>query len=191
MTSANRTTIFALTFVTCVSIALAQQTDDARQKPNLEPAWKEYSYPAYGFAITAPQEPKETGVNNGTQYRLYWDENANIVINLTAERGPANCSDWIAWAKSAFKHPGPPNAFKYPPPDLHSVYPAAASRKVVTIDGNPALEGKAPRNSLQAGYQRHECLEGRLYHFEAGWGKGQSKPPIVDRVVNSFHLLTK
>src|SRR5579872_4426328 len=101
VTSSSRTTIFALAFVACVSIALAQQTDDARQKSDLQSAWREYSYPAYGFAVTVPREPEESGVKNGTQYLLYWDEGANVVINLSTERGPINCSAWLAWVESA------------------------------------------------------------------------------------------
>jgi hypothetical protein len=190
VTSSSRTTAFALAFIACASIAIAQQTDDAQQKASLQSAWKEYSYPAYGFAITAPQEPKETGVKNGTQYLLYWDEEANVVVNLSTEREPNNCSAWLAWVESVFIHPGPKNAFVYPPANVGSTRAVAASSKLVTIDGYPTLEADSPRNALQSGYQRCQCLDGILYQFEAGWEKGQSKPPIVDRVVSSFRLLT-
>jgi hypothetical protein len=191
VTSSHRTAIFALTLVVCASTAFAQKTDDAKAKPTSEPAWKEYAYPAYRFAITVPQEPKETLVKSGSQYRLYWDEDAKVVINLVAERGPTDCSAWLAWANSTFKHAGPKDAFKYRPPALLSVFPVVASSRVVTIDGSPALEAEAPRNTLQAGYQRHQCSNSRLYHLEAGWPKGQNKPPIVGRVLNSFRVLTE
>jgi hypothetical protein len=148
-------------------------------------------YPLYGFAVTAPQIPKETGTKSGTQYLLYVDDDSDAVLNLSAERGPIDCAAWQGWAKKTFKHPGPKNAFQYPPDDLHSSYPVAASGKVVDRNGSVAIEADAPRNAMQAGYQLHQCLEARLYHFEAGWKKGGTKPPVIDEIVSSFHLLAK
>ena len=160
----------------------AQQTDIA--------TWKDYTYPASGFAVKAPQQPHETGTNSGTQYLLYWDEDNDVVLNLIAERGPIDCAAWERWAKNTFKHSGPKNAFKYPPSKVSSpVIPVSASGKVATVDGKAVIEADAPRNAIQDGYQRHECANGKLYHFEAGWRKGERKPEVVDEVIKTFTVL--
>ena len=123
----------------------------------------------YGFAITVPRVPKETPIKNGAQYRLYWDEKTNAVVNLMAYQSPTDCSAWLAWARNTFKD--------------------ANSTRVITMKGMPTIEGDANRNSLQAGYQRRHCVNGRMYSFEAGWPKDQGKPPIVGRIMDSFRLL--
>lgn len=191
MPVSNRTIILSTVFVTCVSLAVAQQANDKSRESTSQTRSKEYAYPVYGFAVTAPQIPKETSTRSGTAYLLYLDDDSGAVLNLTAERGPTDCAAWESWAKSAFKHAGSKNAFKYPPADLHSSYPVAASGKVVNRNGSAAIEADAPRNARQSGYQLHQCLDGRLYHFEAGWKKDETKPRVIDEIVSSFHLLAK
>lgn len=155
----------------CCAIAQANSTKDKSDR-----RWREYVYADYGFAITVPEAPKETAVSNGTQYRLYWNEDwdKGVVVNLTATRDFTDCAAWLTWARDTFDNPG-----------------TETLSKVVTINGNPSIEASVPQmNSLQAGYERHQCLNNKLYNFEARWPKGQSKPEIVDRVLKSFRLLT-
>jgi hypothetical protein len=163
-----QTIIAGMALFACACIAPAQHTHE-RAKP--KSVWKEYRYPADGFTITLPKAPKERAVKRGTAYLLYWEEDAKVVVNLTAGQRGTDCSAWLARARNPFgdKDPGP--------------------NPVVTIDGRPALEGDADRNSFQAGYQRQQCFSGRIYSLEAGWPKDKKKPPIVGKIVNSFHLI--
>jgi hypothetical protein len=162
----SRTGICTLAMFVCVCMAFSQQSQKGQKQ---KVAWDEYVYREYGFAITAPQVPKESSVSSGTQYRLYWDEDADIVVNLTAEKDTRDCSIWFAAAKKT---------------DEDSKINRAAM-----IAGTPTVENNGMRNSLQAGYERLQCINGRMYHFEAGWPKDQKKPPIVDRIVKSFRVL--
>ena len=164
MTSLGRSIIVAVAFSTCLCITFAQDNDHATQKK--KSAWKEFTFPAYGFAITLPQAPKETPVKNGTQYRLYWDSDADFVVSLYARSTSTDCSDWFAWAGKTFEH--------------------SFATRVTTIKEVPTIEGDWDRNTLQAGYQRDQCINARLYTIEAGWPKGKTKPAIVGRIVNSF-----
>ena len=192
MTRSHRMMIFAAVFVACVSWAVAaQESSDKSGESTSQTTSQEYVFPLYGFAVTAHQIPNETGVSSGTQYLLYSDDDWLSVLNLTAERGPTDCAAWESWVESAFKHAGPKNAFQYPPADLHSSYPIAASGKIVNRNGSVAIEAEAPRNAMQAGYQLHQCLDGRLYHFEAGWKKDGAKPRVIDEIVSSFRLLAE
>jgi hypothetical protein len=170
VTSLRRRVIFAAAFSACGCIAFAQQINQASQKKKSQPEWKEYAYPAYGFAITVPQVPKETPLKNSTQYRLYWDSDADVVVDLDVTSSSTGfCSEWLASARRVLKD--------------------SRITSVVTINGTPTVEGDGDRNGLQAGYQREQCINERLYNFEAGWPKDQSKPPVVGRVVSSFRLL--
>lgn len=160
-----------------VSLLPSQAQQGAGTSHSGPTRWKEYIYPAYGFAVTLPEAAEEIGVKNGTQYRLYWDEDKDVVVNLTANLGFTDCASWLDWAKSTFKQPPPGSPFQ-------------VSSKLVTIDGDPALESdRLQANDLQAGYNRQQCLDGRLYSFEARWPKGQRRPTIVNRIIKSFRVL--
>jgi len=147
--------------------------------------WKEFSFEADGFAIRLPQAPKQTGVIDGTQYRLYWNESWDadkaIVLNLIVNRGSADCAAWLTDLRNVLNHPPhPPGGL---PVDVeHSAHE-------VTIDGSPAIVSEANRNAMQAGYQRNQCLNGRVYHFEAGFPKGSGRPEIVDQMLSSFRVI--
>ena len=162
-----------------VSLLTCQAQEGAGTSRSGPTRWKEYIYPAYGFAVTLPQAAKESGVKNGTQYRLYWNEDKGVVVNLTAQLGFTDCASWLDWAKGAFNQPPPDSPFQ-------------VSSKLVTIDGEPAIESEVLQaNDLQAGYNRQQCLDGRLYGFEARWPKGQRRPTIVNRIIKSFRVLAK
>lgn len=164
MTSLGRSIIVAVAFSTCLCITFAQDNDHATQKK--KSAWKEFTFPAYGFAITLPQAPKETPVKNGTQYRLYWDSDANVVVTLYAMSTLTDCSDWLKSSGNNYK-------------DTFAV-------RVATLNGIPTMESDADRNALQSGYGRIQCINARRYDFEAGWPKGKSRPAIVGRILDSF-----
>ena len=130
-------------------------------------SWNNYSYPADGFAVSSPQLPKQNQIISGTAYRLYWNEDTDVVVSLSVTK--SDCSVWDNWAKS---HLG--NA-----------------TRLVTVNGKPAFELKPSRNPLQAGYELTQCVDGRLYWFEAHWKQGDPKPAIITRIISSFQPLTR
>jgi len=129
--------------------------------------WKQYSYMSDGFGISSPQVPKLTSADNYKQYLVYWNEETNDVITVSFSLKLVDCSAWNQWAKNL---------------DGNVI-------RIIMVSGNPALESRGNRNALQAGYTLDQCMNGRVYRFAAGWRKGKPKPPIVDKVLKSFHVL--
>jgi hypothetical protein len=144
---------------------------------------KEYALTTYGFAITLPQAPEETGVIDGTQYRLYWndswDADTQIVVNLTAIKTPTDCAGWMASARKSLNQPLPA--------PFANLKPIAKSHEVM-ISGNPSIEGEFP-GPRRTEYYRDQCLSGTVFHFYARWPPRQARPEIVNRILDSFRLV--
>lgn len=157
--------------ISLLAVAICLLCRAEAQQPVVKPSeqWKTYSYASDGFSIGSPQSPHLTSQGQETQYRIYWDEKTDVVINVSFNRKPVDCSAWSASVKGRVGNVS----------------------RVITISGNPALESTGPRNSLQAGYMLDQCADGRVYRFEAGWKQGTLKPPVIERVLSSFKLIPR
>ena len=191
MTEWSKGLILAFLTLAISSLVICQTDDSHPIAPNLSSAnWKEYSFSEYGFAISLPEAPKESGIKDGKQYRLYWngsyDAAESIVLNLRTQHSRTDCAAWLADIRKRLSEtPHAPFPLSDPPGGVHW------ADYEVTIDGKPAIEGDAPRNALQAGYQRMQCLDDRVYNFEAGFPKRTTKPEIIDQILKTFHLIAK
>jgi hypothetical protein len=148
---------------------LLQQIEPQKQTKEHPGVLKKYSYASDRFTISSPQIPKLTNLKDYTEYGVYWNEGADVVINLSVKRGLIDCSAWNGWAKSL----------------------KGNVIRIIAVGGSPALESRGNRNALQAGYQLDQCIDGRLYSFESGWPRDDPKPPIIDEVPSSFHVIQK
>jgi hypothetical protein len=58
-------------------------------------AWKLYSYAYEGFEIRSPEIPLQTSeAKDYRQYRIYWNEQTNDVINVSFSLKPVDCTAW-------------------------------------------------------------------------------------------------
>jgi len=152
-----------------VTMCLLCRTEAQQQTKNDSENWKLYSYASDGFAIVSPQLPLLTYQGEYTQYRVYWNEETDVVINVSFNRKPVDCSARNAWAKGL----------------VGNVI------RVITVSGHPALESTGNRNALQSGYTLDQCVDGRVYRFEAGWTLGNPKPPLIEKVLSSFKVASQ
>lgn len=154
----RRLCVFLLLFCFLIETKAQQASTDTTKD------WKTYSYPADHFTIRSPQMPLYTKLDHGTHYQLLWDEQKRIVINLMVTRTDGGCAAWQKWASNL----------------------QGNAVRLITVSGIPALESRAQRNELQAGYSLQQCVDGRIYGFESGWPKAETTPPIIADVIHSF-----
>jgi len=177
-----------IAFIFLMSFAFGQ----SKESKDSQSEWKEFRFADDGFAIKLPRAPKQTDVANGRQYRLYWNESWDadgaVELNLIVNSLPTDSVAWLANMRKMLSEsprvPWPVSVLPSPPGGVRW------SSYEVVVDGNPAIESDAPRNALQAGYQRMQCLNNRVYSFEAGFPKGSDRPKIIDQVLKSFHVGT-
>jgi len=140
-----------------------------------EPIWKEYTYPADGFALMAPAEPKphdSPALPGATAYVVQLGADTGVV--LKAKTTP-DCSGVIPRLKESIL------VGKDASVD-HS------SLKDLSIDGQPGLEyrRKTPSNTI---VERWYCSDGHLYIFSVTWPSAQPFPDAATRVLKSFRLI--
>ena len=142
-------------------------------------AWKEFTYPDAGFAITFPQVPKEQRLKSVTAYSVYLRD--DVFVHVYADNGETTCSGWEEWAKEG----------KYKPesPFMHTG-PAISSSKTAVIKGHIAIVGESTRGSIHAvDYNRQQCLNNRVYSFWARWPADHPRPKDVSRILDSFRVI--
>jgi hypothetical protein len=171
--------IFAILLLTIPARAIPQTTPHHAQ-PSPKSAWKEYTYPEFGFAMIFPSSPKEEHWKDTAVYSV--DLRDDVSVHVYAANKTTNCSDWEEWVKKNFdlklSQKGTPK------------FPAAS--KAVVIDGHMAMEWESPTNpSHGIDYERRQCLNDRFYTFRARWPAGHPRPDDVKRILDSFRLLTK
>ncbi|HET8892047.1 MAG TPA: hypothetical protein VFQ41_24330 [Candidatus Angelobacter sp.] len=142
-------------------------------------AWKEFTYPNAGFAITFPQAPKEERLKSVTAYSVYLRD--DVFVHVYADNGETTCSGWEEWVKEG--------KFK-PESSLMAGRTPISSSKTAMIKGHIAIVGESPRGAIHAvDYSRQQCLNNRVYSFWARWPADHPRPKDVNRILNSFRVI--
>jgi hypothetical protein len=179
----SRLRFFALVLVlVMVRAALPQSQSNTNTRKHAKAyAWKEFSYPGAGFAITFPQAPKEERLKNITAYSVYLRD--DVFVHVYADNGATTCSGWEEWVREGKYKPESP---------LMQAGKTISSSKTATINGHIAIIGESTRDSIHAvDYSRRQCLNDRVYSFWARWPAGHPRPKDVNRILNSFRVLAK
>ena len=156
-------------------LALSFGAAFAQQK---EPTWKEYTYPADGFAVTLPIEPKphdSPALPGATAYAVPLEADVSSGIVLRVTKKTSDCGAVISRLKERILAGNDPNE-------------DPSSLKDVSIDRRPGLEFKWKRNSTM-NLDRWYCVDGRLYVLSVHWPSAQAFPAAATRILDSFRLL--
>jgi hypothetical protein len=135
--------------------------------------WKEYTYPADGFALTVPTAPEFlNSVSNPdtTAYIVQLEADTRVVLRVETTNG---CNAAIALMKERFSN------------DTAIVQSSLKDRP---IDGHPGVEYKRKPNA-QGSFERWYCVDKRLFVFSVTWPGSQAFPVAATRILGSFRLL--
>jgi hypothetical protein len=137
--------------------------------------WKEYTYPADGFAFTAPTEPKlnySSALPGATAYVVHLGPDTGVV--LKAKTTP-DCTGVLPRLKE--------NILARKDASVEH-----SSLKDLSLDGQPGFEyrRKTAANTI---LERWCCLDGHLYIFSVTWPSTQPFPDAATRVLKSFRLV--
>ena len=144
------------------------------QKP-APPEWKEYSFPADNFAVTAPFSPRTYPDSQRDGVRIYhWDLGPGIILTLRAGLS-MTCHDTLKKFKETINKD--PRKTDVP-----------GSLKDFSKQG---LEGLEHESHYQGTWvaERIYCSKERGYALTLGYPENQPRPKTADRIFNSFRLL--
>jgi len=140
-------------------------------------AWKEYTFPTDGFAITLPTEPTahaEAGLPDTTVYSASIGPNAKVSLHVLHK--DMDCAATISELKNGARA-GKGNI------DSSSV-------KDVTLGKYRGVGYDWKMSSDLQGYELTYCTDGSIYAFSAGWPRKNPRPSALARVLKSFRLLS-
>jgi hypothetical protein len=151
----------------------------APQSTANQSAWHEYVCPKDGFAISLPNAPKEQSLERSNFYKLFMTEDEGIVVQLWVSAEPVDCAAGLQEMRTMVNRPLPPGAMRM--------------TTETTFQGSPAFESidRHTNGPTYLLYDLHQCLANRTYRFHARWLSDHPKPEEVNRIFDSFRLLTK
>jgi len=144
------------------------------QKPD-PPEWKEYTFPADNFAVTAPFSPQTYPDSQKEGVRIYhWDLGPRMILTLRAGLS-TTCHDTLKKFREAIAKD--PRQTDVP-----------GSLKDVSKNG---LEGLEYESHYPGGWgaDRVYCSKDRGYALSLGYPANQPRPKNAERIFNSFRLL--
>lgn len=144
-----------------------------------ERPWKEYAFPADGFAITLPHAPEpHTAVAfpDATAYTVELPglEDCKMVLRVT--RRPRDYSIFVRALRDGILRGKDRDT-------------DAASVKDLSTDGHPGFEYLRKVNARYTSLDRYYCVDGRLYAFSTGWLSAFPLPVAAKRILDSFRFL--
>ena len=151
------------------SLSISELAFGQQQKP----PWKEYAYPADGFALTAPSSPKSldsVSVPHATAYIVQLEADTRMVLRTQTTNG---CSAAIPLLKESA---------------LKDTAIEQSSLKDRSIDGHPGMEFKR-KPDRQGSFERWYCVDKHLFIFSVTWPGSQAFPVAATRILDSFRLL--
>ena len=144
------------------------------QKPD-PPQWKEYTFPADNFAVTAPSSPLTYPDSQRNEVRIYhWDLGPGIILTLRAGHS-TTCHDTLnKFKESIAKDPRKTDV--------------PGSLKDVSKKG---LEGLENESHYPGGWgaERIYCSKDWGYALSLAYPANQPRPKTADLIFNSFRLL--
>jgi hypothetical protein len=156
-----------LLLLSCATLVAAQNQSSS--------AWKEYVFQVDGFAITAPEQPTHHVDMSTPEFMVYSIPlPAKNVMNLRVSNRTRDCASFLGKLKDGALQ------------GKNGMDPASV--KNISLEGNPGVEYQWI-SPLHSNLDRYYCVSGRFYVFSASWQKGESRPPIIDRVESSLRLL--
>jgi TonB family protein len=146
----------------------------------LSSVWKEYAYPETSFAITLPEEPHPHGSSqmpNAIVYSVTLPDGARF--SLHTEEANDRCVDTVRDQLDNAKNTAESRGF------------TVLSFREVEGSGYAGVEfiQKVPTGKID--YERWICGAKRLYVLASFWDPGESRPKELQRIVDSFRLITK
>lgn len=142
---------------------------------NPSASWKEYTFQVDRFAITAPEQPSHHVDMTTPEFMVYSiPMPAKTVLNLRVSNRTRDCASFLGQLKDGALQ------------GKDGMDPASV--KTISLDGNPGIEYQWI-SPLHTNLDRYYCVSGKFYVFSASWQKGESRPPIIDRVESSLRLL--
>jgi len=145
--------------------------------------WKEYEYPADGFAISAPAKPVSQDQQTSTvigqlqshTYMIELGGDAGVVVSVTDfGKGPnVNAKEMLQGAKEG---------------SLKSTNSKLVSEKEILLDGNPGLEFDFEASAYH-GHARYYIVRGRLLALMSIAPATQPIAPVTGKIFDSLRLL--
>ena len=165
----------ALSIILVISTLCLAQPKNAR--------WQEISYPADGFAVTVPFPAlphPDAQVTDTNTYPVYFPGQNNVRMTIRVKHQVSNCNEILNHLKTRITGKSDGNS-----------QIEASSIKELFLNGHDGVEYRWRLNSSTTAFERHFCGDnGRLYVFSAQWPKELQLPNLVQRVLDSFRLVT-
>lgn len=141
-----------------------------------EQVWKEYVYPADGFAVTAPKPPREQDVEYYRTFEFGLD--SGLYLRLEVSKGKRNCAEFERWATQ---------------------HGSSKQHKLVMAAGRTVLETWMQRPNIPRLFLiRATCINSTTYVFDGNWPTDAPasdidapRPEIVTRIFDSFRVVEK
>lgn len=148
--------------------------------PQEKPKWREYKYPADGFAINLPREPRshaEASIPNMWIYSVDLEQGSLLSIHVS--RAERDCDATLAQLKDGARN------------GKSGIDPKSVREPV--FNGYPGLEylfSYGPDSERQ-NFERYYCVDGTFYAFAAAWDKDKPRPASLAKILDSFRLLKR
>jgi hypothetical protein len=144
-------------------------------KPS-DSVWREYTYPADGFAISAPSQPNIHPDPQAADVAVYsWRFGTDAAGSVHAGVRP-NCLEMIG-------------AFKETLRTGTNKYGMRAVGKEISLEGHPGIESREEKNGRQL-REHIYCVGQKAYDITGIWIAGQPEPTVITRWLNSFRLVS-
>lgn len=171
--------VFALYLGGIVAAQLSIQQASAQKASAQKSAqqWREFIFPQDGFAITLPYSPKTSYDGGDKHIAVYSVQMGKTVVTLRAISRLMDCETALAdqWDTANGKETS--NLVKN-------------TLKQISPLGMKGLEYETELGSGERSLHRFQCAdEHKFYMFSAGY-TGKVRPPEVDRIIKSFHLVS-
>jgi hypothetical protein len=162
-----------------VLVVMAAGAIMAQKRPKAsQQHWQNYVFPDDEFSINLPSPPNPQDENGDKHIHLYTAHLGTTVFTLRVITRAMDCESGLAemWDSANNRRPGE-----------EPVIPG--SLKQVSLAEMRGMEFETDLGSGQRSLHSFYCIDSRkFYVFNIGY-QGKHRPPEVERIMNSFHLV--